>query len=626
MIREFGPHQIWGLQVCGVTRSENTHQEGWKDVHDLQLLRLFKEYTWPRNTRGRGIHKPERMTLNVMPVPPPFRPSIAIDSGSMQSEDDSTYKLGDINKASANFHVATYMDNNIADIPQALQKSARTVITGDPNLELDDVGVPKSIAMGLTYPEQDTSEPSDFRYNKRADAFLQYGQIVKAYKGRRLCVVLTAFIAQDEYALSSSVPYTIFKTPPYNADFDGDEMNMQDSGRTQSDRLGCETYSVASKNSRCGTVSSTGIKSKPFFFGSRNWMVRFRPLPPSSQNLWTGKQVLSTAISRGISISHSLDPKPSSPLFDDGALIENGELIFGNIEKKTIGASQGRLIHVVFSEKEPQATRQLFTGLQMGDLVQWVCGEGGIDGTFIQKAKIETFGLNDHKFKDNYQVEVTDTAGGSLPGVLQLSVDDSPLDQQVKLDKEFGQLVGDPRLLQDFISLASPPINFITSLFGACEHRRQGRQVRKCLVVVRGDEPLSQETQDNATLNFRTHTRATPATRRVLEKLHPTKEAFDWVVGEIKTKFNQLVAHPGEMCGTLAAQFVGEPAIQMTLNTFQRVSGNWSVNICYPRQALQWANIRYLPIARLGNQFGQELPAATPVQYFPNFLYKTYHA
>jgi DNA-directed RNA polymerase II subunit RPB1 len=79
------------------------------------------------------------------------------------------------------------MDNDIAGIPQALQKSgrlvkaiqarlkgkegrirgnlmgkrvdfsARTVITGDPNLELDEVGVPRSIAMTLTYPERGES-------------------------------------------------------------------------------------------------------------------------------------------------------------------------------------------------------------------------------------------------------------------------------------------------------------------------------------------------------------------------------------------------------------------------------------------------------------------------------------
>ncbi len=34
--------------------------------------------------------------------------------------------------------------------------SARTVITGDPNIQLDEVGVPRSIAMTLTYPERVT--------------------------------------------------------------------------------------------------------------------------------------------------------------------------------------------------------------------------------------------------------------------------------------------------------------------------------------------------------------------------------------------------------------------------------------------------------------------------------------
>ena len=43
------------------------------------------------------------MILTVMPVPPPpVRPSIAVDGGAMRSEDDLTYKLGDIIKASAN--------------------------------------------------------------------------------------------------------------------------------------------------------------------------------------------------------------------------------------------------------------------------------------------------------------------------------------------------------------------------------------------------------------------------------------------------------------------------------------------------------------------------------------------
>jgi len=51
-------------------------------------------------------------------------------------------------------------------------------------------------------------------------------------------------------------------------------------------------------------------------------------------------------------------------------------------------------------------------------------------------------------------------------------------------------------------------------------------------------------------------------------KYHLTLEASDWVLGEAETKFNQSLVNPEEMCGTLAAQSIGKPATQMTLNTF----------------------------------------------------------
>jgi DNA-directed RNA polymerase II subunit RPB1 len=51
-------------------------------------------------------------------------------------------------------------------------------------------------------------------------------------------------------------------------------------------------------------------------------------------------------------------------VLDDGILAENGELIYGVVEKKTVGASQGRLVHVVFCKKGAEAIRTLSTGLQ----------------------------------------------------------------------------------------------------------------------------------------------------------------------------------------------------------------------------------------------------------------------
>jgi DNA-directed RNA polymerase II subunit RPB1 len=516
--------------------------------------------------------------------------------------------------------------------------------------------------------------------------------------------------------------------------------------------------------------------------------------------LWTGKQILSLAVPRGINIYRAPDPRSSNPVFDDGMMVENGEFIFGIVEKKTVGASQGGLVHVVFREKGPEATRQLFTGLQMivnywlfhngfsigigdtiadpktmnhisqtiadrkanvaqiiedatqdrlkaapgmtiresfeslverqlnlardtsgqyaqkslkednnvkqmvvagskgsfinisqmsvcvgqqsvegrripfgfrhrtlphftkddfspeargfvensylrgltpqefffhamagreglidtavktaetgyiqrrlvkaledvmvcydgtvrnslGDLVQFVYGEDGMDGAFIEKQNIETFGLNDKEFEHNYRVDVTLSAGGFLPGVLQVGIDDSSLELQSKLDEEFARLVEDRRLLREFIfprvTTTTPhylPVNLQRIVQNAIQifhiDRRKPsdldpahivdavHELGKRLTVVRGEDGLSREAQENATLTFRMHLRATFASRRVLEKFHLTHEAFDWVLGEVEAKFNQSIVHPGEMCGTLAAQSIGEPATQMTLNTF----------------------------------------------------------
>ena len=64
------------------------------------------------------------------------------------------------------------------------------------------------------------------------------------------------------------------------------------------------------------------------------------------------------------------------------------------------------------------------------------------------------------------------------------------------------------------------------------------------------------------------HIWATFASQKVLERYHLNREAFNWMLGEVEAKFNQSIVNPREMCGTLAAQSISEPATQMTLNTF----------------------------------------------------------
>lgn len=151
-------------------------------------------------------NRPENMICTVFPVPPPtVRPSVRNDTGQ-RCEDDLTHKLCDIVKANntlkakiksktvdarqiehwtnlLQYHITTFVDNKIPSIPASKQRtgrplrslterlkskegrirgnlmgkrvdfSARSVITPDANISIDELGVPLKIAMNLTFPE-----------------------------------------------------------------------------------------------------------------------------------------------------------------------------------------------------------------------------------------------------------------------------------------------------------------------------------------------------------------------------------------------------------------------------------------------------------------------------------------
>merc|ERR1719384_201607 len=89
----------------------------------------------------------------------------------------------------------------------------------------------------------------------------------------------------------------------------------------------------------------------------------------------------------------------------------------------------------------------------------------------------------------------------------------------------------------------------------------------KCIIVP-GEARLSQQANENATILFQCLIRSTLCTKMIAEHHKLSEEAFDWLLGEIETRFIQAQSMPGEMVGAMAAQSIGEPASQMTLNTF----------------------------------------------------------
>lgn len=86
--------------------------------------------------------------------------------------------------------------------------------------------------------------------------------------------------------------------------------------------------------------------------------------------------------------------------------------------------------------------------------------------------------------------------------------------------------------------------------------------------IKRRQDPMTLEAHDNSTWLFRIYLRQLISTKVVIQQERLTQPAFDWLIGEIKSRYEQSIVNPGEMVGSIGAQSMGEPATQMTLNTF----------------------------------------------------------
>jgi len=163
--------------------------------------------------------------------------------------------------------------------------SARSVITPDPNIELDQLGVPITIALNLTYPEI----VGDMNFEKLRE-YVRNGplkwpgakSVVRKKQGGKLTInqlnkdmidlemgdIVNRHLLDGDYVLFNRQPslhrmsmmghrvrvmkgntfrLNVSVTPPYNADFDGDEMNMH---VPQSIQAVSELINIASVNNQ----------------------------------------------------------------------------------------------------------------------------------------------------------------------------------------------------------------------------------------------------------------------------------------------------------------------------------------------------------------------------------------
>ncbi|MEM0466678.1 MAG: DNA-directed RNA polymerase subunit A' [Candidatus Thermoplasmatota archaeon] len=437
---------------------------------------------------NKNAARPEWMVLTVLPVPPvTVRPSVTLETGE-RSEDDLTHKLVDVIRINQRlqenrdagapqlivedlwellqYHVTTYLDNQTSGIPPARHRSgrplktlaqrlkgkegrfrsnlsgkrvnfsARTVISPDPNLSINEIGVPIEIARELTIPVRVTPQNLEWckqliRQTKESfhphQGYIPQVNYIKRYReGVEQRIKVTDKNADDvaekleigtiierqlmdgDIALFNRqpslhrmsmmahrvvvVPYRSFRfnlsvCPPYNADFDGDEMNLHllqgEEAKAEAEILMKVQENILSP--RFGGIIIGGLhdhisgcflltfNNKRFtkeqasrILGGFQYTGKFPEVhEENGKSFVYGRDIFSVLLPKDISMSYKAKScfncevckAPDCP-HGTYVVIKNGVLKQGVIDENSIGSFKGRIIERIIRDHGTNAGRE----------------------------------------------------------------------------------------------------------------------------------------------------------------------------------------------------------------------------------------------------------------------------
>ena len=448
-------------------------------VYELfsQICREDMTILWMDETFG----SPETLIFWSIPVPPvPIRPSVPQESGGGSTEDDITIKLQEIieinNVLKTNLdkgatmkmvaeeweilqtQVALFINGETPGIPRHLMGSkairglsqrlkgkqgrfrgnlsgkrvdfsGRTVISPDPNLQVDQVGVPIYVAKVMTYPEKvnrynieklrryiingpdkhpganmvrirdeqtGREVTKSLMFASLADTAnsLKYGDIVERHMNDDDIVLFNRQPSLHKMSIMAHkvrvMPWRTFRfnecvCSPYNADFDGDEMNMHlpqtEEARAEASELMSVRHNLITPRNGEPLVAATQdfltaaylMTQKDVFYSREEFchIVTYLfdaemhvEIPPpvilKPLKLWTGKQVMNLLVapnkkSTSLVNLHSEEKFYTSDkhfcIKDGYVCFRNGEHISGALGKKTLGGeSKSGLFYVLIRD------------------------------------------------------------------------------------------------------------------------------------------------------------------------------------------------------------------------------------------------------------------------------------
>lgn len=238
-----------------------------------------------------------------------------------------------------------------------------------------------------------------------------------------------------------------------------------------------------------------------------------------------------------------------------------------------------------------------------GIIIQYVYGGNGYDGSKVEKQSIAHISLSIAEIYLKYQFSETD-----LDNLEQLvrhtdAVFDRDAEHQSTVD-EAERLVKDWKYLRQRYRYDLPEsvpcvINFDRLLI-TIKHRLG---VAGSLPYVKTDEvllpsyinqqleqlhqtlrlPTTDDINNYSMTQFFALLRSKLTSRDLIFRMGYNKTAFDELIHDITHKFYTGIITPGEAVGAVAAQSIGEPGTQMTLDTFHNTGGKATVSQGVPR-------------------------------------------
>ncbi|HLC51045.1 MAG TPA: DNA-directed RNA polymerase subunit A' [archaeon] len=432
--------------------------EGETQLTNLQVRERFEKIS-DEDVKLLGIMggRPEWLLITVFPVPPVLvRPSITLETGE-RSEDDLTHKLVDIVRINQRlrdnisigapdfiigdlwellqYHVATYFDNELSGIPAARHRSgrplktladrlkskegrfrhnlagkrvnfsARSVISPEPSISINEVGVPLIIAKELTVPVVVHEKNIDYvkslilnvphwpcvNYIIRPDG--KKKKVTAENKEEILQEVGVGYTIERQMQngdivlfnrqpslhrmsiMAHKVRVTPWRTmtlnpavcPPYNADFDGDEMNIH-VPQTEEARAEAKMLMLVEKHIRSprfggpiigcvkdhisGLYSLTRKENSVSAKNAFNMLANIGIIQEDLKDKVRGKDIFSATMPKDLSVEFKTkawkDPcKKEECERDDYMVIRNGKLIAGSVDSKAVGKESGKLIDII---------------------------------------------------------------------------------------------------------------------------------------------------------------------------------------------------------------------------------------------------------------------------------------